>query len=283
MPDIKLFNSTRYDGPMTGQSKFYPEYMSREEIIQDLLERRQRLGELCGFDGKRLFVLSQDSKFEKHTPGQLVDLTEDLSEILEKDPEKDLWSVDRYGDIAYIGEEGPAVVLAYPVADCSVLRFFTREGAIGLSHCGAAEIDRGLPEIALDAFMTKTASHYRDLGLDIGAFAKSPNFIYDKDPSWIKNPKRWDGCVNYDNNRRVYIIDQEKALKRQLYNAGYLGYFYISPEDTVTNPNYYSNCATYNPINPDSKKAGRHLIGLFDVEKQYMLAKESTGRSRRGR
>ena len=157
---VKNIITTREHGPMTTQAKFYPEGMTQQERILDLQERRAQLARYLGFDWRRMYVLAQSSDITKQTPGQFVDLSEYLKDIIATSPEQDLWLLpDKYGDIAYLNSNVEGIAIGYPTADCPVIQMATHDGDIAISHCGGAEINRGLPTIAIDSFFTKTGAN----------------------------------------------------------------------------------------------------------------------------
>ena len=60
-----------------------------------------------------------------------------------------------------------------------------------------------------------------------------------------------------EENREIEI-DLRKALLYQL-NPNDFETFIVNNDDTITNPNYYSNSASRN----DKSKAGRQFIGAY--------------------
>src|SRR5574344_1198990 len=115
---VNMFNSTRIDGPMSGNSKFY-ENKTKEEIKKDLLIRRIMLGEKFGFDGTKILIPYQNTS--KYEEGHSEDVTEFAHDVIYKDREIDLWQYDIPCDVMLIRSGSPSVVLAYPVADCPVM------------------------------------------------------------------------------------------------------------------------------------------------------------------
>ena len=255
--DVRILYSTRENGPMTGNKAFYKEGMTREEIQADLLKRRNLLGELYGFSGTKIIVPAQDEKFEKHTAGQLFDATDFVCD----NKDIDLWSTDEYCDIMLIRSKAfgviPNLALAYPVSDCPVL-VITTPDTVSISHCGAYQIDRELPAMAIEAVREATDVDYCDIGVYVGPCAQPKSYVYDNGkPKFVTNDKVWAGCV-IQTDPKLIRIDMRTAIYRQI-GSKVCRNLLFSNLDTVTDDRFYSNCAG----RLDPSKNGRHLVGAY--------------------
>lgn len=256
---IKIFNSTRLDGPMSGNKKFYNENMTIEEIKKDLLERRKKLGEKIGFDGTKILVPYQNpSKYEE---GHYEDITDSISDVINKTSDYDLWNFDIPCDVMLMRSQLRGVVLAYPVADCPVVIANTSD-MIALAHCGAKEIDRLMPFHIIDAIKKETKANEEDIEVYIGPCAKKKSYVYETYPNWAtRKNNMWRHCINEEEDG--FHIDLRKAILIQLINKG-IKYIEINSLDTITNPLYYSN---YAASHGDNEKDGRFLTGVYFKEK----------------
>ena len=71
---IKIFETGKKDGIISRNKKFYPENFSEQEINQQFLIVREKLGEKYGFDGKKY---PADPARCGHLPGIVQDRSRD--------------------------------------------------------------------------------------------------------------------------------------------------------------------------------------------------------------
>lgn len=251
---LKTFYSERSNGPMSGGKAYYDPSMSREEIIKDLRERRQKLGELKGFSGKRILVPLQDVKLEKYSNGHCEDVTERMQDTLNENPDYDLWNFDIPCDVMYINSSLKGVALAYPVADCPVVIASTRK-AMALGHCSVVHIDRMLPKYIVEALRSKTNCADGAINVYVGPCA-GDSYVYETYPNWAKDPI-WEQFVTDTGNG--FRIDLKGAIRKELDDIN-VSNVTMSSLDTITDPRFYSNYA-FN--HGDPTKNGRFLTGAY--------------------
>lgn len=199
------------------------------------------------FDPKKIYVPKQNKE------GKAVELTRAMVEAYE-----DGWNLDIPGDILVITKDLPGVVAGFPVADCPVLiASDLKNGVTATAHCGAEMIDNYLPKLTIESLQSKYDSKLDDIYVYIGAHAGN-NWTYDSMPKWAKE-SFWEetGAIKEKENGE-FEIDLRKALLYQL-NPDDFETFIVNNDDTITNPNYYSNSASRN----DKSKAGRQFIGAY--------------------
>lgn len=260
--ELMILNSTRYNGPMTGNSAFYKQGMSEEEIQADLLRRRNTIAFLYGFSGTSIIVPKQDEKFKLHTPGQLFDATEFVCD----NKNTDLWNTDEPCDVMLLRSKAfktvPGLVLAYPVSDCPVFIVATMEGKIiktvSIVHCGGYQIDRGLPAMAIESIKEKLGIvDNSEISIYVGPFAQPRSYVYDNGmPKFVTNNQYWDECIIQQNG--LTYVDMKRAIEKQI-QTKYGRLLSMSNLDTVTDDRFYSNCAG----RLDPSKNGRHLVGAY--------------------
>ena len=249
MNDIKVFNSTKIDGPMSSNKTFYKKEMSREEIIKDLRKRRIELGKKIGCDGTKMIVPHQNLSL--HNEGHYEDVTERVIDLLFENPSYDLWDLDIPCDIMLIKSNLRGVAISYPVADCPVIILKTND-TIALSHSGAICIDRLLPMQMVEVI--KSVSN-GEINAYIGPCG-GDSYIYEEYPIWAKHDS-WKYFI--EDTQEGYKINLKDAVKYQLETMG-IEDIRISPIDTIIDERFYSNYA-YKHGN-DSKN-GRFLVGAY--------------------
>ena len=251
---INIFNSDRTNGPMSGKKDFYNEALTREEIIKDLKIRRKRLGELKGFDGTKILVPLTPAK----VPFVSEDVTENIRELLNQDPNYDLWNLDIKCDVMLIRSSLKGVVLAYPVADCPIVIVSARD-TLGIAHCSSQMIDKELPVSLVDAVSKASGAKDSELNAYIGPCA-GYSYVYETYPYWATHDD-WKHFI--DETKEGYRINLKKAVISQLMLRGVKGVT-TSPIDTISDPNFYSN---YAYKHGDESKNGRFLVGAYFKEK----------------
>lgn len=255
---LKIFYSNILDGNMNMNQKFYPEYMTKEDIKKDFKLRRQLFGERNNFDGLKIIVPSQKSNANpqnNYKDGHYERITPDMINGYE-----DLYDLDIYADILMIDDKLPNIALAYPSADCPII-FATDKihNVTAMAHCGAEYIDRELPSQIIDALRQETDVLPEYIDIYVGPHGKKESYAYDCYPKWAKNPSIWENAIVEEKDNLLHI-DMEKAILKQLYNQN------LHPEniticdiDTIKNPLYYSNSAA----RYDQNKAGRFYQGCI--------------------
>lgn len=266
------FFTTIEQGNMNTNKAFYQENMDREAIMKDFTERRIKLGKDLGFNGLKILTPIQKSRpvltdkteeeikvlmdkyNSKYQDGHYVRITEDMIE-----PYEDLYDLDIFSDILMIDSSIQGVALAHPAADCPVVfAHDNRNHAMAMAHCGGEYIDRDLAGQLIDSLYEEFDSNPSDISVYIGPHAQEANFTYDCFPKFIQNENNWEGCLTEVNG--LIHINMSKAILMQLANRGVsLDSVYISPVDTITNQNLYSN----NRSRFDERKAGRFYTGCF--------------------
>lgn len=246
--DLRIFDDGNRFGNMNTQPKFFPSNMTKEERKEAFLAHRSLASEVYGFefDPYKFYMPSQNKE------GKAVELTKEMVEAYQ-----DGWDLDIPADILVVTDKTPGVVVGFPVADCPVvIASDLKNGITATAHCSAEMIDNYLPKMTIEALQENYNSKLEDIFVYIGAHA-GPNWTYDRYPSWAKE-SFWEetGAIKEENG--LYKINLRKALLYQLHKEDYES-FIVNDDDTITNPNYYSNsAAVHNPT-----KAGRHFEGAY--------------------
>lgn len=213
-----------------------------------------------GFDGHKMFMADQVNK-----NGSYFEITDDY---VEANPNG--WS-DIPEDILIITDSVPGVVIGHAVADCPVVMMEDPiKGVSAVAHCSCEMIDKRLPMMVADALVNAYGSNEEDIITYVSACA-GDSWTYDTFPKWATDTKMWEDGIYEENG--VFHIDMRKVIRKQLSERHIdLDNVTFNMDDTIINPNYYSNSAASPYGLNDSSKAGRHFAGLF-YPKGKMLMK----------
>lgn len=227
-----------------------PNHLSAEAKKSVFMGNRNRAGKDYGFDGHKMFMADQNDK-----TGTYFQITPDY---VEANP--DGWT-DIKEDILIITSELPGVAIGHPVADCPVIVMEDiKQGVCAVAHCSAALIDKKMPMMIADALVDVCSSKDEDILAYISACA-GQSWKYDCYPSWATDETIWNNVIIREKNN-IFRIDLRKAIKKQLEDRKILKTIY-NLDDTITNPNYYSNYAASEFGLNREDKYGRNFAGAF--------------------
>ncbi len=250
--DVKIIDIGNKFGSMNTKAKFFPEGLSAEERKAIFLNRRMAVGREYGFDGHKVFMADQDDK-----RGTYFEISE---EYVKENPNG--WT-DIPQDILLVTDKVPGVVIGYPTADCPVVMMTDPvKGASAIAHCGASLIDMKMPMLVADALLKAYGSRDSDILTYVSACAGT-SWSYDRWPKWATDSRLWEDCIVADENG-IFHIDMRKAIMKQLVERNIdLDCTTFNMDDTITNPDYYSNAASSPYGGNDPSKAGRNFAGLY--------------------
>ena len=213
---------------------------------------RKNLGQSMGFDGNRMFMADQ-----VHKSGTFFEVTQDY---VEANPNG--WT-DIPEDILIVTENTPGVVIGHPVADCPVVMMIDRrQGISAIGHCSAELIDRRLPTMIGEVLQSVYGSRADDVFTYVSACA-GDGWVYDGFPKWAKDQQVWDRCIVYGDDG-LFHIHLKPALLKQILSAGIQSdHVMFNMDDTILDPNYYSNSASSQMGGQQESKYGRHFAGMF--------------------
>ena len=261
MKNLKIvdFNSSINDGQMNTAASFYPEGIDASARREIMNLNKQRLMDKIGLNYQNIFIpIQKNSKNpDRYIDGTSYTLTkEDINNY------DDLYNYDVYTDIVKLTPETRNVSIAFPAADCAVIKAVnTKTNEVVLSHCGGEYIDRYLPMQTIDSL----GGNEKDIKVYVSPFAYTLTY---NDPSklvWANDKRVWNGCKTFiENNENVSLkVNVYKALKRQLLERKILeDNLFISPYDITESDLFYSNSKGYQ----DKKYAGRNLFGIALVD-----------------
>ena len=246
-------------GNMNTSKLFYPEHYTQEDRNREFLEHRMAVGDVYGFDGHKMFMADQVDK-----KGTYLNITE---EYVKDNPNG--WS-DINEDILIITDKVPGVVIGHAVADCPVVMMEDPiKGVSAVAHCSAEMIDRRLPMMLVDAMVDAYGSKESDILTYVSACA-SDNWAYDRFPTWAHDVDMWkDGIYEKDGK---FHIDMRKIIAKQLTERKILlTKTEWNMDDTITNPDYYSNSAASPCGLNDRSKFGRNFAGMFYPDQKVKI------------
>ena len=234
-------------GNMDTDASFYPEGMTAEEIKADILKRRIELGNEYGFDGNKIFMADQIDK-----SGTYFEIDNDY---VEANPNG---CSDIRQDILIVTIKTPTVVIGHPTADYPVVMMRdVKKGVTAIGHCSSEMIDKRLPMMMADVMTNNYGTKEDDIYTYVSACASVGSYKYDSYPKWATDKKVWKNCIK--EKEKAFYIDLRRAIAEQLVERKVLKYC-MNHDDTITNPDYYSNSAAFNG---DVEKAGRNFAGAY--------------------
>ena len=211
---------------------------------------RRSFAEANGFDWCKMFMADQKTK-----DGSYFEITKDY---VEANPNG--WT-DIDEDILIITDKVPGVVVGHPVADCPVVVMEDRsKGVTAVAHCSADLIDKKMPMMVADALKEAYNSKDEDIIAYVSACA-GDSWTYDTYPSWATDKKLWDKGIIEDKNG-IFHINLRKAIQEEMRERNIQNVTY-NKNDTITNPEYYSNSAASPYGLNDQSKFGRNFCGAF--------------------
>ena len=246
--NLRILNTGNKYGTMTTKPCFYEKGLSFDDRKAIFLERRKMAAadNNYAFDPYKFYMPSQNKE------GKAVELTKDMIDAYE-----DGWDLDIPGDILVVTDKTPGVVAGFPVADCPVIiASDLKNGVTATAHCSADMIDNYLPKMTIEALQSDYNSKLDDIYVYIGAHAGN-SWTYDTWPRWAKEDF-WEKTGAITEKDGIYRINLRVAMLSQL-NPELFETFIINSDDTITNPNYYSNSAA----RTDKAKDGRHFEGAY--------------------
>jgi hypothetical protein len=253
---IVIFETNKLDGKMSKNPKFYPEGTREEERYRRFEEDRVNLGKKYGINGKHFLRTRQKGVSPVDYPdGKYILVDESYM------TKEDYFYEDVIADIIVISSKYPNVIVGNPQADCPVIICEDRrKGYTALAHCGAAYVDRKLPQDTVKALIDCCSSNINDIYVYVGSCIKKESYIYDCYPKWAKSEDVWDGFIvkNGDN----YNIDLPGAIEKQMKDMG-ITHIEISPIDTAKDPNYYYHTEE---VRGTQKEGGQNMVGFFYKE-----------------
>lgn len=222
------------------------------------MKHREDFGKHMGFDGRKMFMADQKNK-----NGSFFEITKDYSEAY---PEG--WT-DIDEDILVVRKDNPGVVIGHPVADCPVVMMSDRkQGITAIGHCSAELIDKKMPIMISEVLQRAYSSKAEDIMTYVSACA-GDNWTYDSFPKWAKDEKLWDHCIIYGDDNKFHI-NMRPAIMLQVISSGIKRENVLfNMDDTISNPNYYSNNASSEYGLNQPEKFGRNFAGVFYKENEH--------------
>ena len=245
--NVQLIETGKLYGNMNTAKAFYPEDYTPEQRKEAFMNARMALGKDYGFDGHKFFMADQVDK-----RGTWFEIDNDY---VEANPNG--WT-DIRQDILIVTSKTPGVVIGHPVADCPVVMAYDKKNdVLAIGHCSAELVDKKMPMLVADALYDSYRTRDEDIATYVSACAGN-SWTYDKYPAWAKDNKIWEEAITKDEDE-IFHIDLKKAILKQLKERN-IEDIIVSPIDTITDPDFYSNSAAFNG---KELKKGRNFAGGF--------------------
>ena len=254
---IKTFYSTKENGCMSNDKKYY-ENTSERDIINDLKERRIKLGKMYGFDGTKMLKESDDKK------SNILDVTDTISNILIDNSNFDLWNLGIPSNGIIIRDNLKDVAVSFRTSDYPVIVVYSNN-TLGVAYCTPENIDKALPYVLADNISKISKENDSKLQAYIGP-SIGYNYILKEYPEWAKEDSWYHFIQETD---KGYRIDLKRAVISSLMNRG-VKEIRVSPMDTIESSSLYSDYA-YN--NGEEDKHGKFLVGAYFTEDKKLIKK----------
>ncbi len=267
--------------------RFFPKEMSEESLrIGYLLENARKVGldDLAMPDQPLNDKLIEDC--HELTTEEIIGYYD--TEIARK--QGTLWNVDKNFNAIFMAKNthdevlkksGRNVSLVFPCADCAVVRFYDPEhDVIGITHSDAVHTGQKIIPKCVLYMKEKFGTDISKLQVFVGAFAfegwtydKLPDFASekDKDGKIIGINSEWEKYIVPDKGK--YLINYGDKIFDQLLISGInIDNLYISPDNTLTNDNYFSNSRSFNSRIDGiaTYREGRNLVGITFSKKEII-------------
>lgn len=270
--ELPVFVQThRSDGNMNTNPAFFP-CETRDKAKQLFRENRINLAEKlakCGYEIDPLQFYMADQDMSKKTPfdmrGTSFNITKDY---IDKNPFGWGTMPQDMASIKEVNDDTRGVVIGSATADCpTIFGIDPFKKSIVSCHCDAKRIDSLMPMEVFDRLqeMWNWTTKDGDLLAYIAPCAGKA-YYYKNYPDFAKNEGVWEDAIWRDPETGLYHIDMRKAILNQLLARKINPENIIfDPDDTITNPNYYSHHAAKQLCKVD--KEGRHFPGMFYPKK----------------
>ena len=201
-----------------------------------------------------------------------------------------IWNVDKNFSALFMTKEthdkvfdtcGRSVSLVFPCADCAVVRFYDKEhDVIGITHSDAIHTGRNIVPKCVMYMKEKFGTDPSKLQVFVGAFAfegwtydRIPDFAALKDESGqvVGINNSWSRYIVFENGK--YLINYGDKIFDQLISSGLnIDNISFSPDNTLTNDNYFSNSRSYNSRvdGVSSYREGRNMMGITFEKKKVL-------------
>lgn len=261
------FDTIREYGQMNTNKAFYPEELTPADRKLIMQTNKNKIASHLGLSYKDIFIPIQKNmtNSDKYEDGKCYTLTK-----TDKKTYDDLYDYDVHADIVKLTEDTPNTIIAYPAADCAVIKAINlKTNEAVLAHCGGEYMDRYLPMQTIDAL----GGNESDIKVYVSPFAHQLFYANAENLKWATNRNSvWFGCITEkkQNGMTSARVDVYKALKNQLLERCIPEENIVfSPYNTSVDDEFYSNSRGYQ----DKKFAGRFLSGIALTDSQNIQGK----------
>lgn len=251
-----VFNTDKTYGITIGNKSLHPAGLSSEETLAISRANKEKIANEVGFDLSKLFIPLQGE--ERGT--SFVLKKEDVASY------KDLYDLDVYADIAKMSKEteDEKTAIGFNVSDAAnVIAMNLKTMEATSTFCAGQHINAHIPEKIIEVL----GGSPEDIYVDISPYGYKIPYYNPADknwePAWVSNEEAWSGCKERLENG-IIVVDQQKALTRELTKSGILLDHIYDRGDSYYNDLYYSTQRA-RMIN-DPSQNGRFLHGVAYVE-----------------
>ena len=249
------FDTIREYGQMNTNKSFYPEDLTPADRKLIMQTNKNKIANELGLSYKDIFIPIQKNmnNSDKYEDGKCYTLKQE-----DKETYDDLYDYDVYTDIVKLTKDTPNTIVAFPAADCAVIKAVNlKTNEAVLAHCGGEYIDRYLPMQTIDAL----GGNEKDIKVYISPFAHEMFYENIDNLKWANNQNVWQSFINEEEKNGIISarVDVKKALLKQLVDRQIdEENIILSPYNTAVDNEFYSNSRGYQ----DKTFAGRFLSGI---------------------
>ena len=267
MKEIKnfvVFNTLIKHGQMNSGKAFYPGLEDNaSERTRLMREHKQAIADEVGFDINHIFMSLQANAKHPYVPGTSYTITpEDVASY------NDLYDYAVWSDTIKLTRNTPQVVIGFNVSDgANVIAMNLKTKEATSTFCSGAHINKRVPF----TIASQLGGNPEDIMVDVSPFLYTYPFMIGElsEPSWVSNEQVWEKCIGHNENEKdLLMIDQRKALLRQLEESGIRKENIHLRGNTIFDPDYYSSqMPRFNERLKTNRVDGRFMHAvMFELE-----------------
>lgn len=228
--NLQLVESGKLYGNMNDDKRYFPSWLTEEQIKKGLMNSKIKFGKSYGFDGHKMF-----SSIGKDRRGTWFLIDNDYVN------EHQFGSSDIQEDILIVDKKTPGVVIGHPVNDFPVVVAYDfKDDVAAVAYCDMENIDKKMPMMVVDALYNYNRTSEENVVAYISACAGS-SLAYDEYPNEAKYSDVWKDYI--EENDGEYHVNLKGAIYKQLQNRKVAKIFFSSV-DTIKDDYFYSLYAT---------------------------------------
>jgi len=228
-----VYNTTVKHGQMNSAAKFYPDITDAKERKALMRQHKQKIADEIGFlDINKIFMTCVKANCYEYGTTYTV-TSEDVQAYF------DLYDLDALADAAKITSDTPEVAIGFNFSDgANIIAMNPKTLEATSTWCEGRLIDKGVPSM----IAKNLGGNPEDILIDVSPFAYTIPFDISgelRKPNYVNDMDVWKDCL--EPNGKFLLVDQKKAILRQLEASGIPCENIYLRENSLFNPAYYSS------------------------------------------